>query len=286
MADINITIGTPTLKPGEKFKVRYREMPGGAFIPFADQTNAPFTISGLNPGTQYEVEITFVLADGTQCYTVNRYFTTKNPFTCDGYGFSVQLIQDPNTLYYIELSYTPGAVPPCGWEIEYTQQGQMTQFISYTTLPLSGLIRIPVNNISGVITVRALLCNGASTICFESDFNAVILPPCVPIVITEVILTGNPPPSPGYTLSIEYTQSTPATRNGRVIFQQTGIPAPGQRPLDNGTWFPVGFGGPGQINQVVSGTVTPTVTLGVGIYYTIQFIDDCEVSHIIGVAAG
>lgn len=281
MADLDITIGTPTLKVGEVFRVRYRKLPNGSFVSIADQTNAQFTVTGLDAGSQYLFEFTHILADDTECQTSYRTYTIPNPFSCAGRNFSVDLIQDTNGLFYIQLTFIAGTNPPCGWEIEYTQNGQATQIIPYATLPVNGLIKIPVNNIGGDIIVRALLCNGQSTICYESDFEAVIPPPCVPIVITDYSLDRNPPYiQPIFTLRIVFTQSTPATRNGMVVFQQTGIPLPGQPPLDSGVWTGLTIaGGNGQANQVISGTATPTETIGGAFFYHVVLIDDCGVRH-------
>lgn len=271
MADITIQINSPQLTGSEKFRVRYRLLPNGVFTSFVDRTNASFTLTGLADG-QYEFEIIFVRENGEECPSTFVYYTIIPDYEC--IPFSAEMVQI-GSLFYIEINYTqPLSNPPCGWEITYISQ--TGNVVPYATLPPPP-IRIPVPNMHTTVYIRALLCNGRYKICFEDDIEPIQVE-CEPIVITEIKLERNPPPSVSWTLTVIYTQSTPATTNGIIVFNQTGIPVSGGQVLDSGVWQPVGVGGAGSLNRVYAGTVQPITTWG-GFNYSGKFIDDCGVEH-------
>lgn len=272
--DITITINSAILQGTEKFIVRYRLLPSGAYSAYQDETNAPFTITGLSEG-EYQFEIIFVRENGEECEAVYKYYTVYPEFSC--ISFTGEIVQDANGLYYVEISYTPSVNPPCGWSVSYSQGSLLGTSIPYATLPASP-IRIPVPNASTDVGITALLCNGRSILCYSETLDAIDAP-CTPIVITDVSIVQNPAPSIGYTLYLRFTQSTPATRIIRITYQQTGVPVVSATPLAGGT-LPLGAlpGNAGQTNQLVAWTVIPTAVYG-NITFIGTMTDDCGVVH-------
>ena len=224
MADRNITIPYPVLKAGEKFKVRYRILPGGAFSAYQDETNTQFTLSGLTEGAEYELEIIFVQADETECSAVYIQFTVPDSYECVE-DFAAEIIRDSNGLYWLEITYTPpGSQPACGWEIIY-QQGSGTATIPYASLPTSGLIRISVANQSLILSIRAMICDGQYEECFLADVSEISPPSCVSISnvtmqIREVLNTVTNRCE--YFLDISFTQSNPISSTILLSYAQGG----------------------------------------------------------------
>ena len=210
MADISITIPAPSLTAGQYFKERHRLLPVGTWSGQTNRTNAPFTITGLSVG-DYEFEFVLVNADGTHCPPVYRTYTLVGDYDC--LTFASQM-QKQNGLYHVEVTYTlpPGFTDPaCGWEIEYVQNGVYNKF-TYANLPVSGIIKIPCANLSGILYIRALMCNGRVKECHSNDVAYYPDPPCVPI--SGVVITFEEVPNfewCDYYINISFTQSTPAT---------------------------------------------------------------------------
>lgn len=226
MASRQVTIPYPILKAGEKFKVRYRELPGGSFSAYQDETNAPFTLTGLTEGAQYEVEIIFVLADATECQAVYIYFSVPEPYECVE-DFAAEIVQDSNGLYWLEITYTPPATQPnCGWEVIY-QQGATSNTVPYTSLPASGLIRIQVANQSLILSIRAMTCDGQYEQCFVADVQAIPDPPCTPAtnVTFNIREVFNPTLNKcEYFLDVTFTQSNPVSNPILLSYaQQAGL---------------------------------------------------------------
>lgn len=224
MPDINITIPAPTLTTGQTFKVRYKQLPSGIWSAYSTRSNLPFTISGLNEGN-YQFEFILVNADATECTAVYRNYTVVAEFSC--ISFNSELIED-NGLYYIELTYMlPGGFtdPACGWEIEWSPVGYSTSSkIPYAHLPTSGIIKIPTQNMNGVLRVRALQCDGKEKECHVNDIIAITPPPCQPITNKnmQIVEEQQPDGTCLYYLEITFTQSIPATTTPILSYSQFG----------------------------------------------------------------
>src|SRR5690606_5088898 len=98
--------------------------------------------------------------------------------------FFTSQIKKVNGLYHVEISYTlpPGFTDPaCGWEIEYLQNGNVVNKFTYANLPTGGIIKIPCANVSGLLYIRAQLCNGRVKVCHGNDVAYFPEPPCVPM---------------------------------------------------------------------------------------------------------
>lgn len=219
MADLTITIPAPSLTTGQYFKVRYRQLPGGAWGSYSNRSNAAFTITGLSIG-DYEFEFILVNADETQCPPVYRTYTLVGDYDCITFASEMKKV---NNLYHIEIAYTlpPGHTDPaCGWEVEYIQNSTSNKF-TYANLPASGIIKIPCPNVAAILYVRALMCNNRVKQCHVNDVANFINPPCVPfsgvtINITEVRIGSKCE----YYLDINFTQSVPATTQVRLVYNQ------------------------------------------------------------------
>lgn len=279
MPDLNVTIPLPILGVGEKFKVRQRLLPSGAFSAYVDRTNAQFTLTGLSVGT-YEFEVIVVTASAIECDPAYFYKEILPEFTC--WDFTASMIESPanSGLYYIELGLSGGTQPPCGWEIEYVQGGT-TKSVIYPTLSGSS-IRIPVNNLSTQVTVFALLCNGNEKQCYTVTVSVLPDPPdpCVGVVIEDTLLVEPPEIGLPYSLYIQFTDSTPHTNNAHIIWQQLGTPVTTGNPLDFGFFiFPnYLWGGIAPNLNIWLNQLYPVPTIGV-ITYQVRFLDQCGTWH-------
>lgn len=273
MADVTIQIDTPVLIVGEKFKVRYRESPSGAWSAYQDETNAAFTISGLSDG-YYDLEVILVKADGSECPATYKTFEVVTEFPC--WDFDAEMIED-NGFYFIQVTYSPTSpwvYPDCGFEIKI---GNTT--IPYLTLPASPFL-LPVSNVATTLTITANSCNNNKVVCFEDDITPVD-EPCIPIVLTgtTAIHAGTyPSGAPNIVITHTYNQSTPCTKTLDVICNQintfSGVPAQVTQT------FPTTCG----IVSVAYGLVPNTnVQWVAGEQKKYEFqgvlIDDCGVSH-------
>lgn len=214
--DVNIQINTPTLIGSQYFKVWYRLLPSGSFVAIANQTNAQFTITGLTDGN-YELKTVLVLDDETECEATFWPFTVVTPVDC--IDFTVEIIQASNGLYFLEVSYTPGYNPPCGWQIIHG--GGTT---TYLTLPASPIL-IPTQNVTQQVTIVSDGCTGNQKICFDEDVPS-ITPACTPITVNTVTgQVNNTYPNGDYGVSINFPilQSAPPSLFLTVIINQINV---------------------------------------------------------------
>lgn len=219
MPDITIQINTPVLVGGESFKVRYRQLPAGAWSSYSTRSNAPFTLTGLSVG-DYELEV-IVVKGATECPAIIRPFKVVQPFSC--ITFDAEIVA-AGSQFNLEITYTlPGGFtnPPCGWTIQAI--GNTTnKSINYTTLPASP-IKIPVANEGLLVRVIANLCNGKTQTCYEGDVLQ-IPAPCIPIVVSSVTFVPTGKIVNGkkeFEVTFNFTQSTPPTTNFVIGLNQT-----------------------------------------------------------------
>lgn len=287
MASITITIGLPIITAPEKFKVRYREYPSGSFGAYSDQDNDPFTISGIDAG-QYELEVIYVTADGTECPAKYKLFNVAEDYECPEFNAS---IQQSGSTYYLNITYPVITNPSCGWEIQIVQ-GTTALTIPYNPLPPSPL-NIPVKNQTLSLMVLANLCNNKFEFCFEDSIPA-ILPECDPIVINNVELIYNGPTSTlpnSWFIRLYVTGSNPVTPTMTASYTETSITAP--LPPNTGTFSWVGSAqGAGSIMysmQVFPKGIfrtipnpnidLPPIYIDNCISYTGVVVDICGISH-------
>lgn len=271
--DVTIQINIPVLVGLEKFKTRYREAPSGAWSSYVDRTNTAFTLTGLTDGN-YELEVIFVKADGTECPATYREFTVVTPADCA--EFTAEIVQNGN-LFILQISYTipsPYVTPPCGYKITY---GGTT--VSYASLPASP-IQIPVPNATIQVVITANGCNGNEVECFNQDIPA-IDPVCTPIVVlSDTLVFNNVYPNGfiGMSLTVSFTQSAPASKYITFIVNQINVLSglPGQASYPNMTYGPLPTGAttaanvPLVMNNAVAG----------GLYEVSWLIvDGCGVTH-------
>lgn len=250
MADVTLTIPKPALYGLQKFKTRYRLLPNGAYSSNVDRTNAPFTLSGLDMG-QYEMEVIFVLADGTECTAIFYPFEVITPFIPDDVSppeespaepyfqcaeFEAQILQS-GLNFYLNITYpTPVVQAPCGWRIFYAERDGGSAFIPYATLPDTGVINIPLSgNNPTDLSILANPCQGLEAFCFEDTVPA--LPSedvsCSPAVLLDAQLIYNDVSSPQpntWFLELTITNSTPQSPFYAILIQEGSIVAPGAIP--------------------------------------------------------
>lgn len=240
MASKKIKINLPQLAGGEYFKVRYRELPSGTFTSYQNETNAEFTLTGLTPNANYEVEIIYVKLGLTDCPATYQYFTVPEDYTCVN-DFAASIVQGAGGLYWLEITYTPPATSPsAGWEIIYQKNGSNTT-VKYATLPASGTIRIQVANVSTSVTIRAMIGGGQYLQCAQFDVSAIVDPPCVAISNLNISFREVLKPNGrcDYYIDISFTQSNPASNPIYLDYQQLNFPAydffQGNVPVPSGT---------------------------------------------------
>lgn len=177
MADLNIQINDPVLQLGEKFVVRYRLLPSGSFSSWTNRTNSAFTITGLSAG-QYEIEIAFVKADGTQCPSVFEYYDVVvplSPFSCP--AFTVSQLANPARL---SITYTGGSgTAACGYTIEYRKNstGAFSR-VTFPTLPASPItLALPSGNASYQVRILSNACDGY-LVCYDGVIGSPEPPEC------------------------------------------------------------------------------------------------------------
>lgn len=277
MANVTVNIPSPVLQGSEKFKVRYRELPNGAYTAYQDETSNTFVLSGLNVGN-YEIEIIFVTEDGAECDPAYYYKTILPEFAC--WDFVATQIESPanSGLYYIQINFASGTQPPCGWKITVTPIGGSARLLTYPTLPASNTINIPVQNVINTLTVTANLCGGNEKDCYTVNTTPVPTPPsCTGATILDAalippIIFGQP-----WTLFIQFSQSNPPTVNAHITWQQIGTPRVLGQPLDSGSFIQAGyiFGGTPTAATIYIATLSPTNVFTGQFTYNVRFLDKC-----------
>lgn len=291
MPDIEINIASPQLQAGEKFKIRYRTLPGGSFGAYQDKTSNTFTFAGLSAG-DYEIEYVFVKADASECPTVVSTFTVVPEYEC--VEFNAEVVQSGG-LYYLSISYpTITNNPPCGWRIREKAVGGGGSTTTHTTLPSS-----PINYPMGVntdmeLTITALLCNGKEVVCFNEIIPKVAEPECDGMVVNSYALDYRIFTShTQWSILLDTIQSTPPTNPITVHYQEISQVPAGITPDSGSVQLPFTIG-PG---TPVSWSITTLFPKGIFltvpgqnpdlppeyipncIRYSVSFIDKCGEQH-------
>lgn len=291
MADVIVTILTPTLTGSDYFKTRYRLLPAGAYTANVNRTNAPFTLSGLAVG-DYEMEVIFVDVEGAteiECPAVIHSFSVDPEFTC--FPFDAEIEQNGN-LYELVITYTlpsPLSWPPCGFDITWNQNGS-NNTIHYATLPLSGEIRYTLPaNLDVNLIVMADMC-GYFNVCFEETVPKIPSPNCTPAILTGYDLNYNPL-SGVWRIRLNITNSNPTTNNYVFAFQELSLT---NMPPDSGFHTEIGSFSAGQAlffgNTIVQpkgifltapnpNPDDPPIYIPNCIIYQLSFVDYCNVPH-------
>lgn len=250
------SIGSPIIVSPAIFKVRYRLLPAGAWSIFTDETNAPFTISGLADGS-YELEVIYVTPLDVECSPTYTFFEIITPYTCR--DFTGSIVTSPTSLPYINLSYsTPSPItnPPCGYIISWQNLKTGAKgSTNYASLPLGGVMKIYMTGTVSAsddvrIIVYADLCNGKLQECYNHVATAPA-PPCTPMVLTTAELIYTPPPSPTpntFHIRLTIANSNPTTPLYIVNYQETSPTGP--NVPDKGVF-----------NYTGAASATPSVTL-------------------------
>lgn len=244
MPDITITIPQPIITPPEKFKFRYRLLPGGVFTAYSDQDNDPFVLSGLAVG-QYEYEALFVNADAIECGTVVGNFEVVAEAECLDFEVEQVVISG---ITYLQISYTipsPFVNFTCGYNFYYrpTGSGQPFQNLSKPNLPASPLLIQVDPNTDYDVEIRGNSC-AFTTLCFSDEIPAPD-EPCTPRSLVSAALIDQgalPNGDRKIHINLTFTESTPATGGyvlWNLVWNQTGINA-GTPPASGSQSYPAG----------------------------------------------
>lgn len=233
--DITITIPLPVLVGSQIFRVRYRVVGSPTWtLVTPDQTNAPFTLTGLLPETTYELE--FTLIDGeVECDSVIRTFYVPGDIPCIEAEVTFEIIpgsgrEDDIYRLVIDYNYPSPFVPACYYEIIYGISGGAQTTLTYQTLPPSP-IKILASNNTYSVTIRAFDCEGNWVDCFEEDVTPEP-PECTGGELLDADIITLPTTPQTYGIQLVVTQSTPPTSSYIIQYNQlppvlTGIPDPG-----------------------------------------------------------
>lgn len=274
MADLTVQIPAPTLTTGQYFKVRYRQLPGGAWSAYTNRSNISFTITGLSEG-DYQLEFILVNADGAECTAVYRTYTIVTDYQC--ISFNSQLVEVAG-LYHIEVTYTLPQVftdPNCGWEIEWLPVNGAASKIPYTALPTSGIIKIPTANDGGVFRINALMCNGRSKQCHVNDILKISAPPCTSMtnLNADIVEEQDANGVCSYYMVITFTQSNPPTTSLHLDISQWG-----QAGLNPDRWK--GYKSISSTSTMVKHKLNPTMASGQEeMEYALFVTDICKGTH-------
>lgn len=279
MPNVTLQINLPILTAGEKFKTRYRELPGGSFTSNVDRTNAQFTLTGISAG-QYVMEVIYVRASGEECPPTYQYFDVIADYTCP--DVTAQVLQSGNT-FYLHISYSTPTAPACGWKIIYTHNN-VTKTVTYTNLP-GTFVNIPLPSNGAVsLIVRADLCGGKYKDCFDDDVEAASTL-CTPMVLVHAELIYNGPTASvpnSYYIRVQLINSTPTTPTYVFSYQETSATAP--LPPDSGNFTYNGASLAAAQAFLYSWQVFPNsqfknTSNGGEVFYNGNIIDGCGVSH-------
>lgn len=284
MADITITINNPVLVAGQKFKVRYRLLPLGVFGAYQDETNAPFTLTGLSAG-KYEIEYITVLVGDVECPTITDTFEIVE-FEC--LDFTVTQEASP---YRIKVEFTvPGgyAQPACGWNIGYrdvsggvgTGGFANANFTTLTTSPVYINVPAPLRDLN--VRITANNCDGEATICYDEIVAKPVIPPCVSMPFVELVSIefkrDRPNKVEEYYLTYKFRATVPNCEEATLNISQTPTP-----PGSSGIL-------PWATSQIISvGNISGDQVRGLFIYYngysgapfprtwTFDLLDCCDI---------
>lgn len=282
MADVTITINKPVIVAPAHFKVRYRELPSGSYSSYSNQGNTPFTISGLTSGSTYELEVIYVNGDGIECNPTVTTFEVFEPDPC--IIFTVEILFNTLSRPYIHVTYSPPVTPsPCGYLLQWTDNNtNATGTILIPTLDPSGVMDFMFQNNFSVtdtfdIIIYAQLCNGLLTECYH-DTVTPDMPPCIGIVINSANASFLPGQSVTTLLvTINLTNSTPATLNSQVTYQQNNVVTSG---IPDGGSFLMPLGLAAGATGSFSFQVTPNTNYtGNNILYSASLTDQCNTTH-------
>jgi hypothetical protein len=224
MADVTLTIQSPQAGNGATFKYRYRELPSGSYGGYTSVGTNTFTIIGLTEGASYEVEITFVLADGTVCTPVTKTISVPTTEDCVTAEATIEPNGD-NYLLSIEYFYasSPAVPNPCGYIVQYNLVGSTQPPIqySYNTLPPPPL-QYPVTAGTYEVKIFKQDCNGRAILCDELEVDTPT-EECTGSVYDIALIYQ----SGAFYLKITASQSTPLTSSYGVYYQQVSYTGPG-----------------------------------------------------------
>lgn len=231
--DVTIQINEPILLTGEIFHVSYRELPSGLPISIADQTNAPFVISGLDAG-DYELLVIQEFADGeSYCSEVAYHFTVTedapplSECACNPIS-ELWVLKKCDTTSLVHLEFDGLAVGVCNYSITYTGfNDSNSQTVNYTSgnLPLITEYILPTSTgVSPYIKVVELCCNGNVMTCFEGNITDIRIEncedPCEVPVITDAWINYDDA-TDEYKICINFTSSINSQPYEVTYIQQT-----------------------------------------------------------------
>jgi len=211
--DKTVTIGSPTLNPGDYFYIRYRQLPGGAWVDVGAIDTNTFTLNNLADGN-YELEVTYVFANGKECNPVVIPFTVDSDppvVECDCLILSgVYVNKDCDNIITINATVATPYPDNCGVRITYSYNGGADTVVNYTNLNLPNQLTIPIQSTNNVkLKVEVLCCeNEQWMVCYDSTIIDIRTCGCTsPPEITNETFTINPNSTRTY--CIDFLPSNP-----------------------------------------------------------------------------
>lgn len=240
MANINITIPSPILVSGQSFNVRYRLLPGGAWVNISPKTNATFQITGISAG-QYELEARLNMGGSPAviCPPVYYYFVAEGEYDCVDL-MQAEIIRSGQQSSIVIVSNAPSTGYPCGYQVEYMVVGNSFGNVINWTLPppINLTIPIPTPPSDYIVRIWGVICgSGDRVLCYEDTLEAPTS--CDPITIQSPGVSFIQNSSGIYFLRIPFNQSNPPSPTITVNWKQngimtSGIPDPGGQQQFNG----------------------------------------------------
>lgn len=236
---LNFTIGLPVLLANQGFRIEYREQGDSVWIFHSIQTDNDVSITGLNPNTCYEIQITFLqsISPLIECPSVIEVYCLDEEVPC--VEFTAQIIESSEIfLMDIDISFPSPLTTPCGgYNLYYGLVASPMSYtmVHYNTLPST--IQFPVPNGNYHVQIYAVDCEGNEYLCDEVNVEELEVE-CIPAVVSSVVLSyvngvfkititlvPSNPPSPIY--YVNYHQSNAVSSGvgdpgGTIPFASTG----------------------------------------------------------------
>lgn len=193
MADIIVNINSPIIFPPSFFKYRYRQLPSGAFGPYATEASNSIELTGLSEG-DYEIEIIWVKNGTIECPPTYRRFTVVDDtpqYDCMGWD----VLNEGAALVFTPTLPSPFTPFPCGYNFYFREVGATNwQNVYYPNYPV-GPVRIPLSSPGDYEwQVRGNLCD-STIVCDEGTALEPEPPACVGGFIIGNTITLQPDPN-------------------------------------------------------------------------------------------
>lgn len=224
--DKYVNIGSPTLSSGSYFEVRYRLLPNGIWQDFGQVMTQSFILTGLADGN-YELEVTYYLADGASCTPSITDFTVTSvsvpPPSCTCLTVTnVYINIDCTNIITINATVAQPYPTNCGIRITYISQNGDTAIVLYTNDDLPSQLQIPISYSNGVTLKIEIYCCATQQwiTCYDNTITDIRRCECTsPPTITNETYVVNADGTSVY--GVTFTASVPDTPPYSISFTPT-----------------------------------------------------------------